>query len=212
MQGHLRNEEHVQQSVQNTHVQRDQENNQLSKQKLEWSHEEDPHPLSHWSYVDVAFALVFIIARPFPHLGCTFGQDGWRVCFWNSECDQAVYEARQDQLDPIQPPPPCPLGKIASDEWANRGTDERSCAESCHRNATFFCFPEIGQGTANKNHGARESDTIDASADQKCSDVLRDSARDDKDYCDQKCTRIDGFPAKCFAERSCSGLSANINM
>lgn len=31
MHGHLRNEEHVQQSVQNTHVQRDQENNQLSK-------------------------------------------------------------------------------------------------------------------------------------------------------------------------------------
>lgn len=115
----VRNEEHVEQSVQNRHVHADQKHDELGEEELEGPDEEDPEALAHGPQVEVLLGDVVRVAQLLAHLLGARGEDGRGVGLGYGEGDEDPDDAGQDELHPIEPAP----AEVVGDEATGKGTD-----------------------------------------------------------------------------------------
>lgn len=92
------NEEHVEQSIQDGHVQRDEEDDQFLEQKLKRPQQEHAQPLAHGSQVQVHLGHVFLIARLLSHLLRSSLENRGGIGLGKGKGDEDVAEARKNQL------------------------------------------------------------------------------------------------------------------
>ncbi len=95
------NEEHVQQTVEDGHVQRDEEDDELAEEELQGHDEEDADALADGAHVEVLFRdpvrLACLLAQ---FLGAA-GEDGGRIGLGDGECDQDPDDAGEDEREPV---------------------------------------------------------------------------------------------------------------
>lgn len=76
-------------------------------------------------------------------------------------------------------------------------SNKRSGGEGGHGDTTFLIPPQICKCAANQGHGSGKGDTVDGSADNQSSNVLRNSAGNDEDDSNQECRGTIGVLAFC---------------
>lgn len=111
--------EHVEETVQDTHVDRDEEDDELAKQKLEGSNEEDAETLREGSHVELLLSDVIGLASLLAELSSATGKDGGCVGLGDGKCDEDPDDTGKDELDPVEPAPASGIRKEAT----NKGTD-----------------------------------------------------------------------------------------
>ena len=119
----IRDEEHVQQAVQNAHVDGDEKHDELREEQLQRAHHEDAQTLGHRSRVQVLLGDVPGLARGLAQLPGAVGEDGGCVGLGDGEGDEDPDDEGEDELDPVEP---APAGCVR-EEAANEGSD---CSDS----------------------------------------------------------------------------------
>lgn len=119
---HLRNEEHVQQAIQNRHVDGDEQDNGLQKQKLKRSEKDNTQLLTKWQGIDLCFGNIFWVVLGLPEFLCAALQNSRCVGLRNGECDQAPCHTGQDQLQPVEPSPTASITQKTTGKRTNRRT------------------------------------------------------------------------------------------
>jgi hypothetical protein len=180
-------EEHVQQSIQDRHVQGNEEHNQLPKEQLQRPDQEDGQPLRKWPHIEILLSDVLVAASLLAQLFGAAGKDSRRVGLGHGEGDQNPHDKGEDELDPVQPAPACRIRQVPTDEGSDGRADERGGGEGGHRYATLLVFPQVGQRAAHKRHGRGEGDAVDGAADEQRADVLGYGTWDDEYHGDQEC-------------------------
>lgn len=99
------NEEHVKETIEDTHVQRNKKHNEFSEQQLEGSDHEDLDSLAHGLLVNVLFSNVALITSLLAKLLGAASKNGGCVCLGDGKGDEDVDAAGKDKLDPVQPAP-----------------------------------------------------------------------------------------------------------
>lgn len=115
---YARNEEHVQQAVEDGHVYRDEEDDEFGEEELEGPEDEDFEFVLQWPSIDFLFGYICVVAGLFAQTAGTFQEDGGCVCLGDSDCHHDVDEASHDELDPVEPSP----AFVVRDEAANERT------------------------------------------------------------------------------------------
>lgn len=103
-------EEHVEETVQDGHVQADEQDNDLAEEQLEGADKEDLQPLRQGPEVEISFGDVVLIASLLAHLLRAGSQDSGRIGLLDGESNQAPDKSGQDELDPIEPSPALGIG------------------------------------------------------------------------------------------------------
>lgn len=98
---HVRDEEHVQEAVQDRHVNRDQEHDKLDEEQLERPQEIDFQFFREWLSADFLFSNVGRVSGFFAQTAGSLEKDSRCVCFWDGEDHQGVNESGEDKLDPV---------------------------------------------------------------------------------------------------------------
>lgn len=94
-------EEHVEESVEDTHVEGDEEDDEFAKEKLKGTDEEDAEAFAEGSKVEILFCDVFLFASLFAHfLGAT-SENGGSVGFGDGEGDEDPDDESEDNLDVV---------------------------------------------------------------------------------------------------------------
>lgn len=83
----VRDEEHVQQTVEHRHVQRDEEDDEFAEEELERADQEQREPLAERTRVDVLLRHVLGVACFLAHLGCAAGEQRRCVGLGHGEGD-----------------------------------------------------------------------------------------------------------------------------
>ena len=182
----ISDEEHVQKSVKDRHVQTDQKNDNLLEEQLEGSDQEDTHALREWTRIEIRFGDVVLVASLLSELLGAASENGRGVRLGDSKGDGNPDDKGEDELDPVEPSPASAVGNEATNERTDGRTNERSGREGGHGHATLFVAPEIGQGPTNESHGGREGDAVNEAANNERFDVLGDSTRNDEYYSNEK--------------------------
>lgn len=113
------NEEHVQQAIQDGHVETDEQDDNLSEEQLERPEEEDSEPLAHGAHVKVLLRGPGLVAGILAQLLSAAGEDSGGVGLGDGEGDEDPRDEREDQLEPVEPAP----AGIIGDETTDEGTD-----------------------------------------------------------------------------------------
>lgn len=98
-------EEHVQKTVEDRHVERNEQHDKLAEQELEGTNQEDGHTFREGTLVEVALGHVRVVTGLLAKLLGAAGKDGGRVGFLDGEGDENPDDEGQDELDPIEPAP-----------------------------------------------------------------------------------------------------------
>ena len=115
--------EHVEKTVQDTHVERDEEDDELAKQKLEGSDEEDAETLRERSHIQLLLSDVVGLSSLLAELGSATGENGGCVGLGDGKGDEDPDDTSEDELDPVEPAPASSIRKEAT----NEGTDCSVC-------------------------------------------------------------------------------------
>ena len=115
------NKEHVQQTVQDSHVKTDQQDDNLGEEQLERPEKEDPQTLAHGAHIKVLLRGPGLVTSLLPELLGAAGEDGRSVSLRNGEGDQDPGDEGDDELEPVEPAPP----GIVGNETTEEGTDWR---------------------------------------------------------------------------------------
>lgn len=145
--------EHVEETVENAHVEGNEEDDEFSEEQLEGTDEEDTETFCEGTEIEILFCDVFRLAGLLAHFLGPSREDGRRVGFGDREGDEDPDDKGEDDLDVVEPAPACCVGEEATDQRTDCGTDERRGREGGHRDTAFFGAPEIGEGTAYEGHG-----------------------------------------------------------
>jgi hypothetical protein len=116
-------EEHVEETVEDTHVEGDEEDDELAKQKLEGSDEEDAETLREGSHVEFLLSDVVGLASLLAELGSAAGENGGCVGLGDGKGDEDPDDTGEDKLDPVEPAPASGI----REEATNEGTDCDVC-------------------------------------------------------------------------------------
>lgn len=112
-------EEHVEKTVENTHVQRNQKHNEFSEKQLEGSDHEDLDSLAHGFLVNVLLSNVALITSLLAKLFGAASKNSRRVCLGDGKGDENIDAAGKDKLDPVEPTPASSIRKEATNKRAN---------------------------------------------------------------------------------------------
>lgn len=112
-------EEHVEEAVENAHVEGDEEDDELAEEELEGADHEDGEALLHGAGVDVLSGNMAVVASLGAELFGAGGEDGGSVRLRDGEGDEDPDDAGEDELDPVQPAPAGGIGEVATDERTN---------------------------------------------------------------------------------------------
>lgn len=113
------NEEHVKQTVENAHVQRNEENDELLEEQLEGSNHEDSETLAHGPLINVLLGNVGVVASRLAELLGAASKNGGCVSLGDGEGDEDPDNTGKDELDPVQPAPASTIRKETTDKRAN---------------------------------------------------------------------------------------------
>lgn len=193
-------EEHVQESVQDRHVQRNEEDDKLAEQQLQGPDQEDHKPLGEGPDVEIRLGDMLVIARLLAHLLGPAAEDGRRVRLGHGEGDEHPDDKGEDELNPVQPAPARGIREVSTDKGTNGRADEGGGREGGHGDTTLLVPPHVGQGAADEGHWCREGNAADGTADDQGADVLGDGAGYDEDDGDQQCRGVDDPPAIDFRQ------------
>lgn len=98
-------EEHVQKTVEDGHVKRDEQHDELAEQELERTDEEDGHALCEGTLIEVGFSDIGVVAGLLAEgLGAAL-EDGGRVGLLDGEGNENPDDEGHDELDPVEPAP-----------------------------------------------------------------------------------------------------------
>ena len=114
-------EEHVQEAVQDRHVQADEEDDELGEEQLEGADQEDADALGEGPGVELGLGDVAVVAGLLPQLRGAASEDRRGVGLGDGEGDQDPDNKGEDELDPVEPAPASRVGE----ETANEGADCR---------------------------------------------------------------------------------------
>ena len=150
------NEEHVEQSVKDRHVDRHKEDNNLLEEKLEGTEDVNLQTLSKGASIKLLLSDVGIVAGLLAQPLGALEKDGWCVCLRDSKNHGDIDSTSQNELDPVQPAPTQVIGDETTNEGTNGGAEERCSAECRHRYTTLLISPHISERAAdNGKRGAR---------------------------------------------------------
>lgn len=179
------NEEHVEKTVQNRHVEADEKDNELAKQQLERSDQEDDKTLAQGAEVEILLSDKVVVSSLLPELLGTAGENGGGIGLGDGEGDEDPGDPGEDQLEPIEPSPAGSIGEETTGKGTDCRTDEGSGGEDGHGNTALLVLPEIGKGATDEGHGCRKGDAVNGSAHKQSFDVLGNRTGNDED--DGKC-------------------------
>lgn len=187
------NEEHVKQAVENAHVQRNEEDDELLEEQLEGSDHENSESLAHRPLINVLFGNVALITSSLTQLLSAASKDCRRVSFGDGEGDENPDDTSEDDLDVVQPAPASTISKEATNKRANwiaiwlddliqsrylawgeltSRSNKGSGRKGGHGNTTLLVPPQIRKRTADQGHRGRKGDAIDGTADDQGTDIL----------------------------------------
>lgn len=78
-------EEHVEETVEDGHVEREEEDDGFEEEELEGPNKENGHAFAEGAEVQILLGDVLLASCFFAHFLRSGGEDGWRVCFGNGE-------------------------------------------------------------------------------------------------------------------------------
>lgn len=113
------NEEHVQETIQDTHVHGDEKDDELAEEELERADEEDEKTLREGAHVKLLLRDVVRLAGCLTELGGAAGEDGGSIGLGDGEGDEDPDNTGEDELDPVQPTPVRGVGEETTDKRAN---------------------------------------------------------------------------------------------
>lgn len=111
-------EEHVEEAVENRHVDRDQEHDEFAEEELEGTDQEEGEGFEEGTFIDFLLGDEEVVAGFFPELSGARSEEGRGVGFGDGEYHEEVDYGPYDELDPVEPSPAASLGE----EAANEGT------------------------------------------------------------------------------------------
>lgn len=98
-------EEHVQKTVKNTHVQRNEEHNEFAKEELERSDKEDSKTFRDGTQIEFLLSDMVGLASLGSELAGATGEDSRSVSLGDGEGDENPDDESEDELDPVEPAP-----------------------------------------------------------------------------------------------------------
>lgn len=98
-------EEHVKKTVEDRHVERHEQYDELAEEKLEGPDQEDGHALREGTLVQVGLSHVRVVTGLLAEALGPALEDGGRVGLLDGEGDEDPDDEGHDELDPVEPPP-----------------------------------------------------------------------------------------------------------
>lgn len=98
-------EEHVEKTVEDRHVERDEQHDELAEQELEGPNQEDGHALREGTLVEIALGHVRVVTGLLAEVLGAATEDGGCVGLLDGEGDEDPDDEGQDELDPVEPAP-----------------------------------------------------------------------------------------------------------
>lgn len=112
-------EEHVQEAVEDAHVQRDEKDDELLEEQLERADQENAQALRHGPQVQILLGDVGVVAGGGAELSGAAVEDRRCVRLGHGKGNEDPDHACKDELDPVEPPPAGGIREVTTDE----GTD-----------------------------------------------------------------------------------------
>jgi len=112
-------EEHVQKTVEDTHVQRNEEHDEFAKEELERSNKENSKTFRDGTQIKFLLSNVVGLASLGSELASATGEDSRGVGLGDGEGDENPNDEGKDKLDPVEPAPASSIGE----ETTNKRTD-----------------------------------------------------------------------------------------
>lgn len=112
-------EEHVQKTIEDTHVQGDKTHDELAKEELERSNEEDSKTFRDGAQIELLLSYVVSFSSFGSELAGATGQDSWGIGLGDGEGDENPDNKSQDELDPVEPSPASSIGEETTNKRTN---------------------------------------------------------------------------------------------
>lgn len=112
-------EEHVEEAVEDGHVEGDEEDDELAEEELEGADEEDAEAGGEGAAVEFLLGDVGRVTGLLAESGGAAGEDRGRVGLRDGECDEDPDDEGEDQLDVVEPAPAEVICEEAADKGAN---------------------------------------------------------------------------------------------
>lgn len=172
-----RGEHHIQGTVDDSHVQRQQKDDRFTEQenprarqgKLKGFFERNP------ALVNVNFAVVDL-AGNLGELLCAATEEHRRISLGNEQGANDPDSAGEDAQKPHNPSPASAHSQETTDDRSQDWTQERRSSKDTHRDTSLLGGKHVGDDTAGIGEGRRSKGTSEETEDNQGPGVLRASA------------------------------------